>query len=45
MASKEEDDKLVEELKQALKEDPPDLKSMKESAKAIGEKIKNRKKS
>jgi len=45
MASKEEDDKLIAELKKALKEDPPDLKSQKESAKALGEKLKNNKKS
>jgi hypothetical protein len=45
MASKEKDDKLIKELKEALKEDPPDLKSMKDSAKALGEKLKNNKKS
>jgi hypothetical protein len=45
MASKEDDDKLLKELKEALKEDPPDLKSMKESAKALREKLQNGKKS
>lgn len=45
MATKDEEDKLIEELKKALKEDPPGLKSIKEAGKAIGEKIKNNKKS
>ena len=39
MASKEEDDKLLKELKEALKEDPPDLKPVKESWKALAKKI------
>jgi len=43
MASNDKDDKLEKALKEALKEDPPDLKSMKESAKALGEKLKNKK--
>jgi len=45
MASKEEDDKLIAELKKALKEDPPDMKPTKASLKELGEKLKNNKKS
>lgn len=46
MASKEEkDDKLVKELKEALKEDPPDMKSTKDSWKALASKLPKKKSS
>jgi hypothetical protein len=38
MADKKED-KLVEELKEVLREDPPDLKSMKEAAKELDKRL------
>lgn len=38
MATEEEDDKLLEEIKQALKPDPPGLKKIKETGKAVGRK-------
>ena len=41
----EEDDKLLKELKEALKEDPPDMKPAKDSWKALASKLPKKKSS
>lgn len=39
MADKDKDEKLLKEIKEALKPDPPALKRIKESGKALGKNL------